>query len=329
MKRILTFLLAAVLAFGALALPTRAANADSKAGVVKANGGLNVRLEPTTGSKVLTTLRNGSYITLMSKSGNWWRVEYSGGSYGYCHGDYITSVSGTTATVNTDPSGLNVRSGPGTSYSRIGGLSRGTMVITLSQSNGWARILYNGIKTGYVSAQYLKNGAFQPSTPPQQSTPSGNQAVNLTVPSFKQYDSRWASVTLGTSGKTMEKIGCATTAIAMMESYRTGTTIYPDAMSKKLNYTPTGSVYWPTYYTTITTSGDYLNKIYSQLKQGKPVLFGAKNSYGTQHWVVITGFTGGNLATGSFTINDPGTTSRTNLQQFLSAYPTFYKYFYY
>ena len=127
----------------------------------------------------------------------------------------------------------------------------------------------------------------------------------------------------------MEKIGCATTAIAMMESYRTGTTIYPDAMSKKLNYTSTGSVYWPSHYVTVTSNADYLSKIYNQLKQGKPVLLGAKDSYGTQHWVVITGFTGGSLTAGSFTINDPGSNTRSNLQQFLNAYPTFYKYFYY
>lgn len=325
MKRILTLALAAILLTGMLILPTRAADSNSQAGVIKAVGGLNVRTEPTTGSRVLTTLPSGSYITLMSKSGSWWYVEYTGGRYGYCHGDYITPVSGNTATVNTDPTGLNVRSGPGTSYPRIGGLSRGNTVIVLSTSSGWSRILYHGTKTGYASAKYLSgNGNTQ-----APSAPSGNQAISLSVPSFKQYDSRWSWVTLGSSGKTIEKIGCATTAIAMMESYRTGSTIYPDAMSKKLNYTPTGSVYWPNYYVTVTSNADYLNKVYNQLKQGKPVLLGAKNSYGTQHWVVITGFTGGSLTAGNFTINDPGSNTRSNLQQFLNAYPTFYKYFYY
>lgn len=315
--------MAAILIVGMVTLPTQAANADAQAGVIKAVGGLNVRTEPSTGSKVLTTLSNGSYITLMSKSGSWWRVEYGNGLYGYCHGDYITTLSSATATVNTDASGLNVRSGPGTSYSRIGGLSRGYTVIVLSTSGGWSRILYSGTKTGYVSAQYLKSQSSD------ETGSSGNSAVSLSMPSFKQNDSRWASAIIGSSGKTMEKIGCATTAIAMMESYRTGTTIYPDAMSQKLNYTSTGSVYWPSHYVTVTSSSGYLEVIYNQLKQGKPVLFGAKNSYGTQHWVVITGFTGGELSAGNFTLNDPGSNIRTNLQQFLSAYPTFYKYFYY
>lgn len=322
MKRILSLALAAVLILGVLTGPMQihAATADSKAGVIKAVGGLNVRAGASTGSRVLTVLSNGAYVTLLSKSGDWWRVEYGNSLYGYCHADYISTVSGSPAVVNTDPSGLNVRSGPGISYSRIGGLSRGHTVIILSTSGGWSRILYHGTRVGYVSAQYLAGNT---------TGSSGQAAVKLSVPSFQQADSRWSWVTLGSSGKTMAKIGCATTAIAMMESYRTGTTIYPDAMSKKLNYTATGSVYWPSHYVTVTSSAGYLGKIYELLKQGKPVLFGAKNSYGTQHWVVITGFTGGALEASNFTVNDPGSNTRNTLQQFLNAYPTFYKYFHY
>lgn len=322
MKRILSLTLAAVLILGVLIVPAqvRAAAADSQAGVVKAVGGLNVRASASTNSRVLTTLRNGTYVTLLSKSGAWWHVEYGNGLYGYCHGDYITGVTGSTAVVNTDAEGLNVRSGPGTSYSRIGGLSRGYRVIVLSTSGGWSRILYSGTKTGYVSAQYLAAGNTET---------SGQAAVKLSVPSFKQADSRWSWVTLGSSGKTMAKIGCATTAIAMMESYRTGTTIYPDAMSRKLSYTSSGNVYWPSHYVGVTGSTGYLSAIYDRLKQGKPVLVGAKNTAGTQHWVVVTGFAGGNLTASNFMINDPGSNTRSTLQQFLNAYPSFYKYFYY
>ena len=115
----------------------------------------------------------------------------------------------------------------------------------------------------------------------------------------------------------------------MMESYRTGKTIYPDAMSKKLSYSSSGNVYWPSDYIVTTSSSGYLAKIYDILKSGKPVLFGAKNSQGGQHWVVIKGFRGGNLTASNFIINDPATVSRTTLQQFLNSYPNFYKYFRY
>ena len=88
-------------------------------------------------------------------------------------------------------------------------------------------------------------------------------------------------------------------------------------------------VYWPSNFIAVTDSSGYLNEVYQLLKQGKPVLFGGKNTYGGQHWVVITGFTGGETIAENFTINDPGTNTRTNLQQFLNKYPRFYKYFYY
>lgn len=316
MKRSISFLIAAVIAlFMVVPMDVQAA-ADTKAGTVLVSSGrLNVRSSPSTGGSIVTALQKGSYVTLVEKSGGWWQVEYAKGLTGYCHGDYIAQVSGTGKTVKLSSGTLNVRGGAGTSYSRIGSLGNGEQVIELSQSGGWSRILYHGTKTGYVSSAYLSGGS--------------NSGVSLKVPSFKQTDSRWANTYIGSSGKTMAKIGCATTAIAMMESYRTGSTIYPDAMAKKLSYTSGGSVYWPSHYKTVTSSGDYLSGLRNLLRQGKPVLFGAKNSQGGQHWVVVTGFSGGGSSASQFTIQDPGSNSRVNLQQFLNSYPTFYKYFYY
>ena len=301
-----------------LILPGHAKAADgrSAAGLVTVSSGwLNVRSGPSTTSKTVSRLSQNSYVTLISRTGDWWKVEYAKGSFGYCHADYLREVAGSPVSVRVSSGALNVRSGPGTSHSKTGSLFKGETVIQLSTSNGWSRILYHGTKTGYVSAQYLS---------------SSFRAVSLQVPSFKQTDSRWANLTIGNSGKTFAKIGCATTAVAMMESYRQGKTIYPNVMSRNLRYTSSGDLYWPADYTVITSTENYLRNIYDLLLQGKPVLFGARNTYGSQHWVVITGFTGGtSLSAGGFTIHDPGTYSRTTLAQFLNAYPTFYKYFYY
>ena len=318
-KRAVTFLLSTILVLGLLIVPmqAQAAALDSSAGrVTTAGGRLNVRSSASTTAPAVAALHNGSYVTLISRSGSWWRVEYGNGAYGYCHADYITTVAGNAATVQTQSSALNVRSGAGTSYGKLGSLPRGQVVIVLSSSGGWSRILYHGTKTGYVSAQYLSGGTYP--------------GISLGVPSFKQTDSRWANVTIGTSGKTMAQIGCATTAIAMMESYRTGSAVTPDVMAKRLSYTASGNVYWPAHYTAVTSSTNYLSKLYSLLQQGKPVLLGAKNASGSQHWVVVTGYTGSStLSASAFTINDPGSHSRTTLQQFFSVYPTFYKYFHY
>ncbi len=322
MKKILSIIICfIVLTVVITPINTHGATSTSQAGVVTVTSGkLNVRKSASANSSIISTLSNGSYITLISNSGSWYYVEYADGKYGYCHKGYIKLDSGKTASVRTNSTALNVRSGAGTGYTVKDTVPKGDIVIILNTSGAWSRILYDGIETGYVSSQYLINANNQ----------TTYSKISLNVPDYKQTDNRWANVTIGTSGKPISKIGCATTAIAMMESYRTGTTIYPDAMSKKLSYSSSGNVYWPSNYTVVTNNNGYLSKIYEKLKDGKPVLLGAKNSSGSQHWVVVTGFTGGNTLSASyFTINDPGTKYRTNLQQFLNVYPTFYKFFYY
>lgn len=321
MKKLLSVFMAFVFSVGILSMGTtaQAATLESAAGIVAtSSGNLNVRSSASTTASVVASLAKGSYVTLISQSGSWWRVEYADGRYGYCHANYISRVSGSTAaTVNTVSGNLNVRSGAGTSYKVTGSLAKGKIVVVLSESNGWSRVLYNGVKTGYVSSQYL-------------SKTSGSDSIQLALPNFKQTDSRWANVLIGNSGKTIGRIGCTTTAIAMMESYRQGKTIYPDAMSKQLSYSSSGDLYWPSNYVQTTNSSGYLSRIHDLLKQGKPVLIGAKTSAGNQHWVVVTGFSGGSVTNAAnYRINDPGSNSRVTLQQFLNVYPVFYKLVYY
>lgn len=281
--------------------------------VAVSSGSLNVRTGPSTASKKVASLYKGRYVTILEKTGDWFLVEYEKGRTGYCHGAYIQLQQSSNASVQTQSGSLNVRSGPGTSYGRLVQLRKGEEVLVLSQSGGWSRILYHGSQTGYVSSQYLSVGF---------------PAVTIQVPDLKQQDSRWADVQIGTSGKTIAQIGCTTTAIAMLESVRQGRVIFPDAMSRELRYTPSGNVYWPADYKVTTTEAGYLERVYQLLRQGKPVLLGMRNTAGSQHWVVIYGYQGGKtLSPDRFLIRDPGTYSRTTLQQFLSAYPAFYKYF--
>ena len=327
MKKLLCLITSAIILSAVFVSPTRVlgATATSKAGRVSvASGNLNVRKSATTDSAVVKTLKNGRYITLISKTGSFWRVEYGKEKYGYCHENYIKEVSSSPMKVTVSSGTLNVRKGAGTSFEKKASLKNGTIVLVLSTKENFKRVLYNGSSTGYVSAKYLSLATSGGS-----SSSASYSAVNLSVPDYKQTDSRWANVKIGNSGKTIAKIGCATTAIAMIESYRNGKTIYPDAMSKKLSYSSSGDLYWPSDYNVVTNSSGYLKSIYNILKQGKPVLFGAKTSGGSQHWVVIKGFKEGALSTSNFLINDPGSKSRKTLSALLDDYPRFYKYFYY
>ena len=324
MKKTISILMAMVLSLTLIPFIPKA-NATEKiygAGKVSTTStALNVRSSASSTSSVKAKLSKDSYVTLVSKSGKYWRVQYSASGYGYCHTDYIKTSSTKVRTIKTTSGRLRVRSSASSSATVKDYLSSGTQVTVLSTSGSFSRILYNGTKRGYVASSYLTTETV--------SSDSSYKAIKLTVPSYKQTDSRWANVTLGSSGQTIARIGCATTAIAMLESYRTGTTIYPNAMAKKLSYTSGGAVYWPSHYTIITSSSGYLSKIYNLLKDGKPVLIGAKKSNGSQHYVVITGVKAtSSLTTSSFYINDPGSTSRTTLAQFMNDYPYFYKMMY-
>lgn len=64
------------------------------------------------------------------------------------------AVATNTTTKYVNASSLNVRSGPGTSYSIVGAFSDGAKVDVISESNGWAKIVY-GDSEAYVSAKYL------------------------------------------------------------------------------------------------------------------------------------------------------------------------------
>lgn len=64
-----------------------------------------------------------------------------------------------TGTVVNTESGLNVRSGPGSTYDRVGGLKPDAQVVVLSSQEGWYQILFRNpdgqAAIGYVSADYL------------------------------------------------------------------------------------------------------------------------------------------------------------------------------
>lgn len=54
---------------------------------------------------------------------------------------------------------VNVRSGPGSNYGRLAALPAGATVNAGSCRNGWCQI-YNGSRVGWVSARYVRFGAY-------------------------------------------------------------------------------------------------------------------------------------------------------------------------
>lgn len=132
-----------------------AAEVTSAAGIVStASGSLNIRSEANTSGAIITKLSTGTYVTLISKTGNWWRVEYAPSSYGYASADYIKYIYNTYPVRTLSSSGsIAVRSGPDNTYASIGSIPGGETVLVLNQTGSWLRVLYNGTQTGYVALQ--------------------------------------------------------------------------------------------------------------------------------------------------------------------------------
>ena len=118
--------------------------------------GLNMRSGPGTSYRVLTTINKGTKLDVISESNGWSKINYNG-RVGYVYSIYLDSIQPvytnlTTKTVNTN--GLNVRSGPSTSYGVVASLNKGSKVSVISENNGWSKILYKN-KERYVSSRYL------------------------------------------------------------------------------------------------------------------------------------------------------------------------------
>lgn len=135
---------------------------------VVTDGPLNLRSGPGTGYDKVSLLLKGDKVTVLEILDGWYRVSAKG-TEGYVSAKFIApDTSGNSGTqTQTQPqtqvktqnalvlSGpLNVRSGPGTSYTRIGSLKVGTTVTVIGKSGQWYQIKYANL-TGYVHSDYV------------------------------------------------------------------------------------------------------------------------------------------------------------------------------
>ena len=161
---------------------------------------LNVRNGAGTNYKKIGSLSKGTKVNVISESKGWSKINYNKGT-GYVSSKYLSnapsnnnsndnSQSSSTKVVNT--SSLNVRSGAGTNYKKVGTLYKDSKVIVISTSNGWSKIKFDG-KNAYVSSKYLSN------------VPSGNSSI-LNVPFINQYPNL--------------PLGCEATSLAQILNYK-------------------------------------------------------------------------------------------------------------
>lgn len=112
---------------------------------------LNVRSGPGTEYSKLGTLSRGTLLDGELLSNGWVKFSYNGQT-AYVSGMYVQSVDNGQLSVQCGT--LNVRSGAGTSYSKIGALYRGTYVKPLETQGNWYKIGYDS-GYGWICADYV------------------------------------------------------------------------------------------------------------------------------------------------------------------------------
>ncbi len=139
----------------AVAIPAMAASQ------VIATTTVNVRKEARLGSTVIGTLYKDQVATKLGTSGNWTKIDYNG-TVGYVNTPYVKAYGGNDGVVTIDgntayaTAAVNVRSGPGTSFAKLGELRKGDAVTLVGSTGTWSIIKW-GTGTAYVSSGYLSN----------------------------------------------------------------------------------------------------------------------------------------------------------------------------
>ena len=187
--RIFTLLVVAAITITALSSGLQLAAAQSPTGTVN-TGALNIRTGPGISYPAVTFVYRNTTLTLLARNADstwvkvaapsnvqgWVNVKYIWTSYpiAYLPLDYGTGGQ-YTGTVTSY--GLNVRTGPGASYSRITAISRGTRVYLLARDAyaTWLKIQLTDGRQGWVHSGYISTttpiwnlpveGGTQPPTP--------------------------------------------------------------------------------------------------------------------------------------------------------------------
>ena len=174
-KKAVALMLMAVMLLAAvpvISAPAFTAEAEAVTATGKINTkGLVLRKSASTSSGKVTTLSKNKKVTIQrevfkkknsTKSSDRWYYITAGGKSGYVRSNRVSNISWSdTAAVTTDE--LNYRTGPDTSFKRVGTTRTGESVTLMlpaklsGSSSEWYRAKVRG-KTVYISAAYVKFG---------------------------------------------------------------------------------------------------------------------------------------------------------------------------
>ena len=157
LTRTIPILLAICLFVGTMTFGVSAKSGQLATQVATVNASaLRLRSGPSTASTTLAYAPQGDYVVVFGKTGQWYLVSHNL-TTGYMHESYLTTASRKNVELGygrVSGNQVNVRSGPGTSYSSLARANSGDQAYIIGFNNQWYKVIYNS-HIGYIRSDYL------------------------------------------------------------------------------------------------------------------------------------------------------------------------------
>lgn len=161
MKRFISILAATIgciVIACAVVTPASAAQADLTTHIATVSASaLRLRSGPSTESSTLDYAANGEYVSIKGKTGSWYKVSYNL-TDGYMHESHLLLHDVKNVELGygrVSGNKVNIRSGPGTSYTAVALGNAGDKAYVIGFNRQWYKVIY-GDKIGYIRSDYLQ-----------------------------------------------------------------------------------------------------------------------------------------------------------------------------
>ncbi|MEW6173362.1 MAG: N-acetylmuramoyl-L-alanine amidase [Bacillota bacterium] len=138
---------------------------------------VNLRAGPGSDYPKVGQVSRGARLTVLGRAGSWCKVKLSSGKICWVAGWLVKTESGSGSSSVTSRAGsvstavevnvatLNLRSGPGSDYPKVGQVSRGTRLTVVERSGSWYKVRLAGGSICWV-AGWLVKACAAPELPP-------------------------------------------------------------------------------------------------------------------------------------------------------------------
>lgn len=222
-KITLRILLCIVLFAGSVLLNPDGAAAGGQTALVK-GGSVDLRSGPGSDYSKIGEAKKGTTLEVVGQKDGWYKLKYWK-IYGWATGEYL-SIKGSSKdkAVIVKAQSVNIRSGPGTTYSRVGGANKGQQFSVSKEKSGWFEVNLGDGKKGWISSTLVDvkyqtapapapNPTPEPPKNPSQEPPSGGDPdPSDDVPTGKYLTVRSSSLNVRTGPGTLYPIVAAVKA---------------------------------------------------------------------------------------------------------------------